>query len=104
MFVFGIDRATLERWAEEHKDFEWAIRVEPTILGVRPADTGLFNWLKDYRLGAACFIAQSPIGFPSRKEHPRNEHRPKEVALFPAVRAEFVEKGCGPAAQYCFSA
>jgi hypothetical protein len=50
------------------------------------------------------FIAQSPIGFPSRKEHPINEHRPKEVALFPAVRAEFVEKGCGPAAQYCFSA
>jgi len=42
---FGVDRATLERWAEEHKDFEWAIQVEPTILGVRPGDTGLFNWL-----------------------------------------------------------
>jgi hypothetical protein len=48
---FGVDVATLERWAEEHKDFDWALQVEPTILGVRPEDTSLFGWLKDYRLG-----------------------------------------------------
>ena len=48
---FGVDDHTLERWAEEHKDFDWAVQVEPTILGVRPEDTSLFGWLKDYRLG-----------------------------------------------------
>jgi hypothetical protein len=48
---FGVDRATLERWAEDHKDFERALQVAPSIFGVTHEDFGLFNWLKDYRLG-----------------------------------------------------
>ena len=30
---FGVDVATIERWAEEHKDFEWALQTMPTTLG-----------------------------------------------------------------------
>jgi hypothetical protein len=47
----GVDVRTIERWAEEHKDFEWALQVAPSILSVTGEDIGLFNWLKDYRLG-----------------------------------------------------
>ena len=48
---FGVDVATIERWAEEHKDFEWALQVLPTALGVTGEDVELFNWLKAYRRG-----------------------------------------------------
>lgn len=48
---FGVDVSTIERWADEHKDFDWALQVYPTALGVTHEDFGLFNWLKDYRLG-----------------------------------------------------
>jgi len=48
---FGVNVATIERWAEEHKDFEWALQTIPTALGVTYEDHGLFNWLKDCRLG-----------------------------------------------------
>ena len=48
---FGVDVATIERWAEEHKDFEWALQTIPTTLGVSYEDHSLFNWLKDYRRG-----------------------------------------------------
>lgn len=48
---FGVDVAGIERWAEEHKDFEWALQTMPTTLGVTGEDHALYNWLKDYRLG-----------------------------------------------------
>jgi hypothetical protein len=47
---FGVDVLTIERWAEQHKDFEWALQVPPTTLMIRE-DFGLINWLKDYRFG-----------------------------------------------------
>jgi hypothetical protein len=48
---FGVDDHTLERWAEAHKDFGWALQTPPSVLGVTHQDFALFNWLKDYRLG-----------------------------------------------------
>lgn len=50
----GVDVDTLERWAEEHKDFEWAIQTLPTNLFIHLwcNDYGLIKWLYDYRRGA----------------------------------------------------
>ena len=51
---FGVDVDTLERWAEEHKDFEWAIQTLPTNLFIHLwcNDYGLIKWLYDCRRGA----------------------------------------------------